>query len=179
MKPRGKNAQWGRGVAIVAVSVGIIAVGTAVSNSIGTQPAPTQPLQAATAERPSYLSELPERTQQALQAGLIEPTTVRARAHATLRVASAPAARPASSAVEPAAEPELAAAERNLDAELFRVTANGLNVRSGPSSSSGKLFVLKQNEAVEVAEAEGSWVRIETASGATGWAYQRYLAPPE
>lgn len=187
MKPRKKNAQWGRGVAIVAMSAGAIAIGTAVSSSIGTQPAPEPPPPIVVAERPSFLSELPERTQQALQAGLIEPTTARMPPDVSLpvRVASAPAALSVTPAVETetaesqALAAEFVAAEERVDAELFKVTANGLNVRAGPSGSSGKLFVLKQNEAVQVAEIQGNWARVTTSSGESGWAFQKYLAPAE
>jgi uncharacterized protein YgiM (DUF1202 family) len=158
----------------LAVSAGIIAIATAVASSVVTRPAPQPPVQTAALERPSYLSELPERTERALQAGLIEPSAVRVPADDTLPV------RTAALEVAPALEPGFVAAEEQLlDAEQLRVTTAGLNVRSGPSNDSSKLFVLRQNEAVEVGEAEGRWVRIQTASGATGWAYRRYLAPTE
>jgi hypothetical protein len=161
----------------LAVSAGVIAIGTVVSNSVVTRPAPQPEMQTAAVERPSYLSELPEQTERALRAGMIEPSTARTPAAGILAIRTATA--PAAPEVAPAVEPEFVAAEERLDVELFRVTTNGLNVRSGPSSSSGKLFVLKQDEAVQVAEIEGNWARVTTASGESGWAYQRYLAPTE
>jgi uncharacterized protein YgiM (DUF1202 family) len=157
----------------LAVSAGIVAIGTVVSNSVVTRPAPQPAAQTVALERPSYLSELPERTERALQAGLIEPPAVRGPADDPLPV------RTAALEVAPALEPEFVAAEVRPGAERVRVTAAGLNVRSGPSNDSSTLFVLRRNEAVEVAEAEGRWVRIQTESGATGWAYRRYLAPTE
>lgn len=173
MKPRKTNASWGRRISLLAISAGIVAIGTVVSNSVVTRPAPQPATQTVALERPSYLSELPERTERALQAGLIEPPAVRGPADDPLPV------RTAALEVAPALEPEFVAAEERPGAEQVRVTANGLNVRSRPSSNSSKLFVLRRNEAVEVAEAEGSWVRVTTASGETGWAYERYLVPAE
>lgn len=180
MKPQKSIVSRKRLQAMALAAVGLIAVGTAVSYSVVGEPETPEQVQVATAERPSYLSHLPELTEHALQSGVISPPAVRASAEQavptqqqleTLWVAS-PQAKPEEATAE-------AMPEDPPEPELLRVVADGLNVRSGPSGDSGKLFVLKQDEAVQVAEVNGSWARVTTASGETGWASQRYLAPAE
>ena len=172
MKPQKTIAGRGRWMIAALAAVGLVAVGTAVSSTMVSQPEAVEPVQVAAVERPSYLSELPDLTKQALQSGVIAPPEPSAPVPPRQQVATLSVSAP---------EPEVAEAapEESPDARLLRVTTNGLNVRSGPSSDSGKLFVLKQDEAVQVAEMNGSWARVMTASGETGWAYQRYLAPAE
>lgn len=186
MKPRKTIAARGRWAAVAVAAAGIVAIGTLVPNRVVTAPEEEQVTKVVAADRPSYLSELPELTEQALQAGAIEPSVVPASTGDALSVrATTVAELTISPSVEtdtsPSAETEVAEAapEPEPQFDLFQVTADGLNVRSGPSSNSGKLFVLKQDEAVQVAEIEGSWARIMTASGDSGWAYERYLAPAE
>lgn len=178
MKPRKTTASWRRwkSIAVAASTVmaasAVVLAGTVVSSNMAGQPDVHTQVHAAEEARPSFLSELPERTAEALQAGVIAPTTITEDASLRTVVASL--------SVAPAKpEPAAAVAEEADDLELFRVTTNGLNVRSAPSGDSGKLLVLKQDEAVKVAEIDGSWARVTTASGDSGWAFMRYLAPAE
>lgn len=175
MKPQAPNAMHRRWKSItlaagtlVAASAVVLA-GTVMTNN---QRDASLQVHAAEAVRPSFLSELPEQTAAALEAGVIAPTTITEDASLRTVVASLSvgAAKP---------EPAAAVAEEGDDLELFRVTTNGLNVRAAPSGDSGKLLVLKQDEAVKVAEIDGSWARVTTATGDSGWAYMRYLAPAE
>ena len=52
-----------------------------------------------------------------------------------------------------------------------------LNLRSSPSTSSAIVARLDHGKIVRVLAASGSWVRVETASGQTGYVQSRYLAP--
>ena len=52
-----------------------------------------------------------------------------------------------------------------------------LNLRSSPSTSSAIVATLDHGKIVRVLAASGSWVRVETASGQTGYVQSRYLAP--
>lgn len=177
MKPRASNAihrRW-KSISLAAGALvtasAVVLAGTVMTNN-GSQRDASLQVHAAEAVRPSFLSELPERTAEALQAGVIAPATITEDASLRTVVASL--------SVAPAKpEPAAAVDEEADDLELFRVTTNGLNVRSAPSGDSGKLLVLKQDEAVKVAEIDGSWARVTTATGDSGWAYMRYLAPAE
>lgn len=60
----------------------------------------------------------------------------------------------------------------------LRVAASALNVRSGPSTASEKLFVLQPRQPVSVLETSGSWARVLTDKGEEGWAYVPLLADP-
>jgi SH3-like domain-containing protein len=51
------------------------------------------------------------------------------------------------------------------------VAGSALNVRSGPSKDSQKLFVLSLGEEVVVLEAGNSWTRVRTADARTGWVF--------
>ena len=62
------------------------------------------------------------------------------------------------------------------EVEQTRVGSSALNVRAGPTSSAGKLFVLRPGQPVTILERDGNWARITTASGERGWVYSRYLA---
>jgi SH3-like domain-containing protein len=57
-----------------------------------------------------------------------------------------------------------------------RVGSVAVNVRSGPSSSNDKLFVLSAGEPVRIAETSGGWVHVYRPDGEGGWVYGRYLA---
>lgn len=50
-----------------------------------------------------------------------------------------------------------------------------VNVRSGPSSSNAKLFVLQEGQTVRTLAEDGGWVEVLTGDGGTGWVYSRYL----
>lgn len=61
--------------------------------------------------------------------------------------------------------------------KTYYVTASALNVRSSTSTSSSKniIFTLKKNEAVQVTSTKGTWGKIKTKAGKTGWASLKYL----
>jgi uncharacterized protein YgiM (DUF1202 family) len=57
----------------------------------------------------------------------------------------------------------------------FLRAADSLNVRSGPGSSYGKLFVLPPGSEVEMVRKQGGWASIVDADGRSGWAYASFL----
>jgi N-acetylmuramoyl-L-alanine amidase len=57
----------------------------------------------------------------------------------------------------------------------YYVTATSLNIRKGPSTSLGLIESIKKNAAVSLYEKKGTWARVKTASGKTGWASTQYL----
>lgn len=61
--------------------------------------------------------------------------------------------------------------------DLFRVEANGLNVRSQPNKHGARIMVLEAGEEVQVAERDRNWVRVVRADGRGGWVYSKYLVP--
>lgn len=112
--------------------------------------------------RPSYVATTPDLTSKDLDA--------------TRQVPVVAAGKAAEAQMGLAATGEQVAKPRG---ELFRVRANGLNVRSGPNKDSPKIMVLELGEEVEVAETLRNWVRITTADGRGGWVYSKYLAAVE
>ena len=87
-------------------------------------------------------------------------------------LAYAPTAVP--KAKKPAAE---LAPKATANADLRTVGGAGVNVRSGPSKSSGKLFALAGGAEVTVKEDRGGWLHVVDAKGRSGWAYKTYLKP--
>ena len=63
--------------------------------------------------------------------------------------------------------------------EFTRLSSTALNVRAGPSKTTGKLFVLQPGILVRIAETSGNWARIITADGATGWVFASYFRTAE
>lgn len=61
-------------------------------------------------------------------------------------------------------------------ADIRTVKGQGVNVRSGPSTSKAKLFALKGGEQVTVTGNEKGWLRITDSRGRSGWVYTSYLA---
>jgi SH3-like domain-containing protein len=59
--------------------------------------------------------------------------------------------------------------------DIRTVLGQGVNVRSGPSSSSGKLFALRGGVKVTVSSEDGGWLKVTDPDGRTGWAYQQFL----
>ena len=55
-----------------------------------------------------------------------------------------------------------------------RVGYSGVNVRSGPSGTAAKLFVLPAGASIETAETTNGWVHIYSG-GTDGWIYSTYL----
>ncbi|WP_421758832.1 SH3 domain-containing protein [Devosia sp.] len=87
-------------------------------------------------------------------------------------LAYAPATVP--KAAEPATEP---VTKSLASADLRTVGGAGVNVRSGPGKSSGKLFALAGGAEVTVKEDRGGWLHIIDAKGRSGWAYKTFLTP--
>jgi hypothetical protein len=55
------------------------------------------------------------------------------------------------------------------------VAGGGVNVRSGPSSSQPKLYVLAGGETVTVVDRQGRWVKVADDEGRSGWVDQDYV----
>ena len=72
------------------------------------------------------------------------------------------------------AEPP-AAPEPEPAAEFRSVAGSGVNVRSGPSNDSGKLFALAGGTRVEVTGEERGWLNVVDPDGRSGWAYGDFL----
>lgn len=83
-------------------------------------------------------------------------------------IASNAAAAPAASTTTRPAPAEPAAAPAN---GAGRITASVV-ARSGPSESARPLFRTVAGETIRVLETQGSWVRIRTGDGSTGWVYR-------
>ncbi len=97
--------------------------------------------------------------------------------------ADKPAAKPAVVATEAAPEATDDAAYVSAYADEGRkasgngkVLGAGVNVRSGPSSGSDKLFALAGGAAVTVMENQKGWLRVVDATGRSGWAYKDYIS---
>lgn len=60
--------------------------------------------------------------------------------------------------------------------DVRTVKGQGVNVRSGPSSSSGKMFALRGGTKVTVTDTNRGWLKITDPNGRTGWAYQQFLS---
>lgn len=56
-----------------------------------------------------------------------------------------------------------------------RVTADGLNVRTGPNTSSSIITVIYQGATVNVLKQSSGWYYIQTGS-TKGWVYAQYLS---
>jgi uncharacterized protein YgiM (DUF1202 family) len=187
-----------RWASVVGASLGVFAVGTVVSSSVVLEPPAVPKLMAerpVEEVRPSFISPLPDITAEKLDAGTIvagaaeiDPTLARDLLVATAPERDTRSTNPvrevepltATAVVEQEPAPSQAALEVDVaepDPEAFVVTAEGLNVRSGPSGGSGPVFVLLQGEEVQISETDGNWALVTSASGQTGWAYDKYLAP--
>ena len=60
-------------------------------------------------------------------------------------------------------------------ADTRTVGGAGVNVRSGPSKSSGKLFALASGAEVTVKENKRGWLHVVDAKGRAGWVYSSFL----
>ncbi|MBL4846192.1 MAG: penicillin-insensitive murein endopeptidase [Planctomycetes bacterium] len=56
-------------------------------------------------------------------------------------------------------------------AETIEITANSLNVRSGPSTRNRVISVARRGQRYAVAKSSGSWRQVTLSSGSTGWLY--------
>lgn len=59
--------------------------------------------------------------------------------------------------------------------ETWIVGGAGVNVRSGPSSSRGKVFALTAGQKVTVTETEKGWLHIVDSKGRRGWVYSKLM----
>lgn len=61
---------------------------------------------------------------------------------------------------------------------LYTVTAEGLNIREGPSTNNRVIGTLKQGEVVTLisVSGDGMWFKVTAASGQQGWVRNKYLA---
>ena len=59
---------------------------------------------------------------------------------------------------------------------LWKVTGSNVNLRSGPGTANDVVTQLTLGTEAIVTEERGSWIKIETADGATqGWIFAKYL----
>ena len=86
-----------------------------------------------------------------------------------------------SAAVDP--EPQVDRAARPSTSfapdSYVRVTPSRLNVRSGPGGRYGVQFSTQGGDVLQVKGQDGSWLRVETADGRTGWVASWLVAPQE
>ena len=69
------------------------------------------------------------------------------------------------------------AAASEVDTGSVRVGDSAINVRTGPSSSAERLFVLEAGADISVRErSEGGWVLLADGQGREGWAHSSNLA---
>ena len=62
------------------------------------------------------------------------------------------------------------------DGKLAMVTADALNVRSGPSTSYAKITFVYKGQSVEIIESSNGWHKIKTSDGQIGWASGKYIS---
>ena len=85
-----------------------------------------------------------------------------------------PAEKPAKQPKTPA-KVATQAATPVATADTRTVGGAGVNVRSGPSKSSGKLFALASGAEVTVKENKRGWLHVVDAKGRAGWVYSSFL----
>ncbi|WGX74509.1 SH3 domain-containing protein [Paraclostridium bifermentans] len=56
------------------------------------------------------------------------------------------------------------------------ITADALNVRSGPSTSYGKVTMVYKGQSVTILESSNGWHKIKTQNGQIGWASGDYIS---
>jgi len=87
-----------------------------------------------------------------------------------------PAATAAADTTEVAAVEPAPVAKPVASADTRTVRGAGVNVRSGPGGSRGKLFALPGGEEVTVTDTERGWLKITDDRGRTGWVYKDYVS---
>lgn len=75
----------------------------------------------------------------------------------------------------PKAEPEPVKQEASASGDTRTVAGAGVNVRSGPGKSNGRVFGLAGGAKVTVSENQRGWLKITDDQGRTGWVYKDYL----
>lgn len=68
------------------------------------------------------------------------------------------------------------ASEKNPISQAARVTASGLNVRTGPSADTERIDILELGQTVDVLGEQSGWLQIKMPDGRTGWISGRYAA---
>ncbi|MBW4654765.1 MAG: SH3 domain-containing protein [Kaiparowitsia implicata GSE-PSE-MK54-09C] len=61
-------------------------------------------------------------------------------------------------------------------AQLFVVSVDDLNVRSGPGTNFPATYVLRQGDVVEVTQRQGNWAFIVGERGGEGWVFAQFLS---
>jgi micrococcal nuclease len=61
--------------------------------------------------------------------------------------------------------------------DTFAVLARALNIRQGPTSTSGVIAQITMGTLVEPTRVSGAWYQIELPDGRTGWVHRDYLSP--
>ncbi|MBN9314761.1 MAG: SH3 domain-containing protein [Devosia sp.] len=170
-------------VAAVADSVGPIrAVAAAGKPRTTSAPAPTSAQgEAAVAaidalEQPVRPVPRPEPLTVTAFAETPSDTPQEVTAAAKKQLAQVAARTPVATAQARPAEPAGAAKVADTaSGDTRTVAGSGVNVRSGPGKSSGKLFALAGGEKVKVGEDQHGWLKITDDQGRTGWVYKTYL----
>lgn len=80
-----------------------------------------------------------------------------------------PALEPMAFATAPVAVPA------GTPARVLEVDDNLVNVRSGPSTKSEKLWVLKRGDEVQALAVAGDWVQVQISDGKVGWMLGEFL----
>lgn len=86
------------------------------------------------------------------------------------------AARPPAAQTADIAEKPAAASPTAPDRRI--VGGSGVNVRSGPSKASSKLFALAAGQEVTVSANDKGWLQVVDAQGRSGWIYKTFLSVP-
>ncbi|MBC7145634.1 MAG: SH3 domain-containing protein [Thioclava marina] len=169
------------GKLLITTLAGIYAV-----MAIGGRDLPTDQTQMAQAAPAPQEQAAPEEVAQAATDPLYDPTKITAPSANAAMVEKAalitrvtPVARMPGPALQPS--PEYRSREKAPEVKggtLWEVTANSLNVRSGPSTGDSAIDrVLRGEQVLVVAERDGwAHVKIE-GDGIDGWVAKRYLSP--
>lgn len=75
------------------------------------------------------------------------------------------------------AAPALASGSKDDSGKQVRVTADRLNIRSGPGTGNAVIASSAQGTILVELERDGDWVKVRTEDGTVGWAAARYLEP--
>lgn len=134
-----------------------------------------QPTETAASVRAEAERKLAEVTQSEPEVTQSEPEPV---AEPEPAAAPEPVAEPEPKP-EPKAEPKpvkkVAAKVAAASGDTRTVAGAGVNVRSGPGKSNGKVFALAGGEKVTVGENQRGWLKITDDQGRTGWVYKDFL----
>lgn len=158
---------------------------------IGGRDLPMQDTQIATAKTAPI--EAPQ-VAQASAAPLYSPAKITASANAAPQIQKAtlvaplgaPVARPVDRPVRmpgPALKPSpeyrtIQAAPEGAGGALWKVSANALNVRSGPSTGNAAIDRITRGEEVLVVAERDGWAHVKIeGDGVDGWVAKRYLSP--